>query len=538
MNVAPAAPLTEPGDPAVGSSRRVFAIVVGSGLSGLGVAIALKKEGIDDLVILERGDAVGGTWRDNVYPGCACDIPSHLYSYSFELNPRWSKTYAPQPEIRAYVEHCTDKYDLRRHVRTGSEVTACTFDEAAGEWTVDVVTRPVDGPPVRVRYVGTVLVLALGGLSKPSIANIPGKESFAGPSFHSAEWRTDVDLRGKRIGVIGTGASAIQFVPKIAPLASHLTLFQRTPPWVLPRRERDFTEKEKRAFERVPGLMRAYRSSLYALHEATLAAFIGDPRLFRPVQSAARSHLSSSIADKALRAKLTPTYTMGCKRILTSNDYYPALARPNVSVETTAIQAIDEAGVATADGVHHACDVLIYGTGFAVHDYLGGLPVKGLSGVDIHAAWTRGAEAYLGTSVAGFPNCFALLGPNVALGHNSIIVMIEAQVKHIVDVVRELRRTGAKWIEVRESVMRRFNDALHRRFAGSVWATGCASWYLDEHGKNTTIWPATTAEFWMRTRRFQPADYRLSSEVGVRQARDASDGAPHTPHDGTTGASA
>lgn len=485
--------------------RRTFALIVGSGFSGLAMAIALKKAGFDDLIIVEKGDAVGGTWRDNTYPGCACDVPSHLYSYSFELNPRWSRTYSAQPEIRAYVEHCTDKYDLRRHVLLSREVVACTFDERRGEWT----TETKDGEV----FVSTILVLAVGGLSKPFVAKIAGQDTFAGPAFHSAQWRHDVDLAGKRVGVVGTGASAIQFVPKIAPLAARLTLFQRTPAWVLPRNDRAFSEAEKQRFARRPGWHRLYRNSIYALQESFIAAFIGEPRLLEAAEVFAKRHLASAIADPSLRDKLTPRYTMGCKRILTSNDYYPALARPNVAVVTDAIERIDAAGVVTKDGQHHPCDVLVYGTGFAVHDYLGGLPVRGLGGKNVHDVWTRGAEAYLGTTIAGFPNCFALLGPNVGLGHNSIIFMIEAQVKHVMDVVRRLRGSGEAWIDVRPDVVRTFNDELHTRFAGTVWSSGCASWYLDANGRNTTLWPASTAEFWARTRRFSPEAYRLASEV-------------------------
>jgi cation diffusion facilitator CzcD-associated flavoprotein CzcO len=483
--------------------RRSFALVVGSGFSGLAMAIALKKAGLDDLVILERGKDIGGTWRDNTYPGCACDVPSHLYSFSFELNPHWSRSYATQPEIRAYMEHCTDKYDVRRHVELGQNVTACTFDEASGEWTVTTERGQT--------FVATILVLAVGGLSNAAFPKIPGRETFAGPSFHSAQWRHDVDLAGKRVGVIGTGASAVQFVPKIAPIVKELTLFQRTPPWVLPRPDRAFSDAEKARFARFPAVQRLYRSGLYTMHEAVLAAFVGDQRLLWPAQRRAKRHLESAVRDPARREKLLPRYTMGCKRVLTSNEYYPALARENVAIETNAITSIDETSVHTGDGARHEFDALIWGTGFAVHDYLGGLPIVGLGGRSIHETWTRGAEAYLGTTVAGFPNCFALLGPNVGLGHNSIIFMIEAQVKHAMDVIQRLRESGARWIDVQETTMRTFNDELQARFQGSVWSTGCASWYLDEHGKNTTIWPASTAEFWARTRRFDPSAYRLSA---------------------------
>jgi cation diffusion facilitator CzcD-associated flavoprotein CzcO len=491
--------------PVIAPTRRTFALIVGSGFSGLAMAIALKKAGLDDLVILERGDAIGGTWRDNTYPGCACDVPSHLYSFSFELNPRWSRSYATQPEIRAYMEHCTDKYDVRRHVELHQNVTACDFDETTGEWTVTTARGDT--------FVSTIVVLAVGGLSNPAFPNIAGRETFAGPSFHSAQWRHDVDLAGQRVGVIGTGASAVQFVPKIAPIVKELTLFQRTPPWVLPRPDRAFTEAEMARFARFPAVQRLYRSGLYTMHEAVLAAFVGDQRLLLPAQRRAKRHMESAVRDPARREQLLPRYTMGCKRVLTSNEYYPALARENVSIETHAITSIDESSVHTRDGGRHEVDVLIWGTGFAVHEYLGGLPIRGVGGRSLHDGWTRGAEAYLGTTIAGFPNCFALLGPNVGLGHNSIIFMIEAQVKHAMDVIRRLRESGARWIDVRESTMRAFNDELQSRFRGSVWSTGCASWYLDENGKNTTIWPASTAEFWARTRRFQPDAYRLAEPL-------------------------
>ena len=488
----------------------MFAIIIGSGFAGLCMAIALKRAGIDDFVVLEKAGAVGGTWRDNVYPGCACDVPSHVYSFSFEPNPRWSATYSPQPEIRAYVERCFDTYDVRRHVRLHTEATKAELDERTGLWTV--TTRSLDpaGASVEERLTGRVVVAGMGPLARFTLPKIPGLESFRGPKFHSAHWDTTFDPAGKRVAAVGTGASAIQFVPELAKTVDKLYLFQRTPAWVLPRRERSYSELEKRLFERVPALRKLHRESIFWLQEAKGFGFVRNPRILAFAERFAVRHLHASVQDPELRRKLTPSYRMGCKRILMSNTYYPALARPNVEVITDGIREVTPTGIVAGDGASRQVDAIVLGTGFDVHDYLGNLKVLGRGGRDLGALWAEeGAQAYLGVSVAGFPGMFVLVGPNTGLGHNSIIFMIESQVEHVMRIVERLRAAPGTVLDVREDVQREYNEDIQRRLSATVWASGCASWYIDSHGRNTTLWPGLCFEFRRATRELRPEDYRL-----------------------------
>jgi cation diffusion facilitator CzcD-associated flavoprotein CzcO len=437
-------------------------------------------------------------------------VPSHLYSFSFEPNPEWSRVYAPQPEIRAYLERCADRYDLRRHLQLDTELTAIERDD--DRWILH--TSRGD------RLTAELVVMATGGLSKPAIPSLPGIERFAGRRFHSATWDHGAPLDGARVAVVGTGASAIQFVPAIAPRVAQLHLFQRTPPWVLPRMDRAFTDDERRQFATQPLRRWAYRASIYARNELRSLAFGRDQRVLKWAQGIAKRHLARGVADPALQAKLTPDYTMGCKRILISDDYYPALARPNVEVVTDGIREVTATGVVTTDGSLRAVDTIIFGTGFAVHDYLGGIPVIGRGGRTLAEAWRGGAEAYLGTTVPGFPNLFAMTGPNTGLGHNSMVFMIESQAQYIRDCVRFMRRRGIATVEVRDDATRRFNDRLQARLAHTVWQEGgCRSWYLDEHGRNSSLWPGFTVEFWARTRRFDPAPYRLERRTAPAYAQ-------------------
>lgn len=494
-----------------------FAIVIGSGFSGLGMAIAMKRAGIDDFVVLERAESVGGTWRDNVYPGCACDVPSHVYSFSFERNPRWSATYATQPEIRRYIEHCADKYGVRRHVRLRTEATAAGFDERDGRWTVSTAS----GEQLTAR----VVIGALGPISRWTLPPIPGLERFAGRAFHSAGWDPSFDPQGKRVAAIGTGASAIQFVPELAKSAARLHLFQRTPAWVMPRPERDYSELEKWLFERFPGLGSLHRRALFWSLEAKGFGFVNDPRLLAWAERFAVANLHAGVKDPALRAKLRPSYRMGCKRILMSNTYYPALARPNVEVITDGIREVTADGVVGNDGVERPVDAIVFGTGFDVHDYLGALRCRGRGGRDLGALWAeQGAEAYLGTAVAGFPNFFSIIGPNTGLGHNSIIFMIESQVGHIMRCIEVLRATPGAAIEVREDVQRAYNEEIQRRLAATVWSTGCASWYLDARGRNTTLWPGYCYQFRRAARRFDLGDYQLVHCAGAEAGQGAARG--------------
>jgi cation diffusion facilitator CzcD-associated flavoprotein CzcO len=487
---------------------RVSAVIIGTGFGGLAMAIQLKRAGIHDLVLLEQADAIGGTWRDNHYPGAACDVPAHLYSFSFAPNPDWSCAFAPQPEIRAYMERVVDQFAIRPHVRLHARVTSAELDESRALWTV----RCADGRC----WEADIVVAATGGLSRPLVPTLPGLERFAGRTWHSARWDHGFELGGKRVAVVGTGASAIQFVPRIQPKVAKLHLLQRTPAWVLPRPDHDFSDDEKRRFRSGPRRW-LYRQALYWRHELRAIPFTLEPRILRLAERMAVKNLERHVADPALRRKLTPSYRMGCKRILMSNDYYPALARPNVEVVTDGIREVTARGVVVDDGSaggrELAVDAIAFGTGFDVHDYLGPITVVGRGGDELGARWRHSAEAYLGTTVPGFPNFFTVIGPNTGLGHNSIIVMIESQVRHIMACLAGMRAHGAALIEPRAEVTRRYNDELQRRLDRTVWASGCTSWYRDASGKNTTLWPGLTAEFAVRTWRFDPRAY-------VMQRRD------------------
>ncbi|MBC6460068.1 flavin-containing monooxygenase [Actinomadura sp. HBU206391] len=477
-------------------------VIVGSGFAGLGMAIQLKKAGFHDFVILEKNADVGGTWRDNTYPGCACDVPSHMYSFSFELNPGWSRMFAPQEEIWAYMRRCVAKHGLAEHLRYGSAVDAMEWDDSAGHWEVTVA----DGS----RYTPKAVIAGIGGLHIPSYPDIPGLERFAGAAFHSAEWDHSLDLEGKRVAVIGTGASAIQFVPPLAEKAARLHVFQRTAPWIQPRPDIRFSTPMRRALA-LPGAARAFRTAIYWVLEARSVGFTVDPRLSGAMKKVALDHLARQIRDPELRAKVTPDYTIGCKRILLSSDYYPALTRPNVDLVTDEIAEVTETGIVTASGSVHEVDVIVYGTGFKVADALTGQRITGRNGLKIQEAWADGIEAHHGVTVPGFPNLFLLSGPNTGLGHNSIIFMIETQIQHILGCLRLLSAAKGRAIEVRGPAVRRFNDRVQRRLRRAVWSQGgCRSWYLDENGVNRTLWPGFSFEYWAGTRRPDPADYTVT----------------------------
>jgi cation diffusion facilitator CzcD-associated flavoprotein CzcO len=484
------------------SATRTHAVViVGTGFSGIGMAIALAKAGVRDFVILEKADRVGGTWRENTYPGCACDIRSHLYSFSFEPKADWSREFAPQPEILGYIEHCADKFGLRPHIRFGAEVTGAEYDEAAAAW--DVTTS--DGGVIR----GKALVIGQGPLHQPSVPELPGLERFEGQAFHSARWDHDYDLAGKRVAVIGTGASAIQFVPQIADQTAHLTVFQRTAPWIMPRPDRAFTEAQKRRFEKIPLTRIAHRNLIYWLQESFVLGF-EHPKIIKAAERLGRAHLARQVADPGLRRKLTPDYTLGCKRTLVSSDYYPVFSRPDVDLETSGIAEIREHCIVTRDGREIEVDAIIFGTGFHVTDAMAKAHITGRNGLEITDVWRDGVTAHLGTTVAGFPNLFFLVGPNTGLGHNSIIFMIESQVRYIIGCLRLVARSGAASIEARPDVQARFNAWVQDKSRGSVWLKGgCASWYLDSEGVNRSLWPASTVNFWLRMRRVRPTDFIL-----------------------------
>ena len=497
-----------PAQQPVGSAtaRRVESVdvlIVGTGFSGLGAAIKIKQQGGRSFVILERADEVGGTWRENHYPGCACDVPSHLYSFSFEPNPRWSRMFAPQGEILEYLKHCADKYGLRPHIRFRSEVVRADFDEPSGTWHIETAS----GAAFRARYV----FLGIGALSRPARPELPGLERFTGKTFHSAEWDHSYPLAGKRVAVIGTGASAIQIVPQIAPLVEKLVLYQRTPPWIMPKPDRPISEREQELFRALPVLQKLRRGLIYWTMELRGLGFAVDPRLNRALGALGRWWIRRQIQDPVLRAKVTPTYLAGCKRILIANDYYPALTRPNVEVITDPITEVTEHGIRTADGSHHELDAILFATGFRVSDLLTPMVIHGRNGQELNAAWREGASAYLGTTMSSFPNLFMLMGPNTGLGHNSMIFMIEAQLDYAMRYIRAVEHKGARFADVVPGAQAEFNQRLQHRLRRGVWATGCKSWYLDENGQNRTLWPGFTFEFWLRTRRLHAADYSFAA---------------------------
>ena len=475
-------------------------VIIGSGFAGLGMAIRLKKAGYHDFVILEKDDDLGGTWRDNKYPGCACDVPSHMYSFSFELNPDWSRMFSPQEEIWAYLRRCADKHGVTAHIHYGSAVERMEWDDAERRWHVTTTSGDV--------YTTRAIVSGSGGLHVPFIPEIPGADRFVGAAFHSAQWDWSCDLSGKRVAVIGTGASAIQFIPEIAKQAGRVHVFQRTPSWVEPRPDFAFPPAVRATFRAAPPVTRAFRDGLYWYLEARGAGFAVHPRLLAPLQRLAKRQIERQIDDPVLRAKVTPDYMVGCKRLLLSSNYYPALARPNVDVVTDHIAEITETGVVCADGSAYDVDVIIYGTGFRTVEVIEEMNLSGREGVKLQDVWRGGVEAHHGITVAGFPNFFILLGPNTAVGHNSVVFMIESQVQHVMSCLRLLAKEKAETIEVRAPALRRFNDGIQRRLRRRVWSTGgCNSYYLDDKGVNRALWPGFSFEYWARTRRARRADY-------------------------------
>jgi cation diffusion facilitator CzcD-associated flavoprotein CzcO len=476
--------------------------VIGAGFAGIGSAVRLREHGISDFVVLERADSVGGTWRDNTYPGCACDVPSHLYSFSFAPNPEWSHVFSRQPEIRAYLERVTDEFGVRPHVHTGTDLVSGAWDDEALLWRLETSRGPLTAD---------VLISGCGGLVEPALPDVPGVQTFRGPAFHSARWHHDVDLTGKRVAVVGTGASAIQFVPELQKQVAHLTVFQRTPPWIVPRHDRTISGLERALFRRVPALQAAARNGIYWLRELNLLAFTRGGPLRSAAEREARKNLESAIADPELRAKLTPDYDIGCKRVLLSNDYYPAIAQPNVSVVTTAVARVTPDGVVDGDGVEHPVDVIVYGTGFRVMDIPVAHRLTGREGRTLSEEWQRtGAEAHRGTTVSGFPNLFLLLGPNTALGHSSVVFMIEAQIHYVMEALEARQAYGARAVEVRRAAQDAYNAQIHAQLDTTVWNQGgCRAWYRDENGKNFTLWPTHTFTFRKQTERFDGEAYEL-----------------------------
>jgi cation diffusion facilitator CzcD-associated flavoprotein CzcO len=487
-------------------------VIVGAGFAGLGAAIALKRAGRHDFVVLERGDDVGGTWRDNDYPGCRCDVPSHLYSFSFAPNPDWSASFSAQPEIQAYLQRTAREFGVLPHVRLRTELLDAQWYADEGRW--HVVTNDGD-------YRARILVLGNGALSDPSVPDLPGLDSFAGTTFHSAAWRWDHDLRGRRVAVVGTGASAIQFIPHVQREAAHLTVVQRTPPWVMPRRDRPIRAIERWLYRRFPFLQRLTRAGIYTGRELIVVPFTMAPRILRIGERNALRFLAKQVSDPALRAKLTPHYRLGCKRVLLANDYYPALTQPNVDVVTDPIVEVLPHAVVTADATggrsEQAVDTIIFGTGFHVTDPPIATRVRGAGGRTLAEHWANGVSAHRGLAVAGFPNLFFLVGPNTGLGHNSIVLMIEAQLRYLIDLLDQMDSRGIAALAPRADAQDAYNERIQRALAGTVWNTGgCASWYLDANGRNTTLWPTFTFIFHRQMWRCDLSEYDVAHRVAAQ----------------------
>jgi cation diffusion facilitator CzcD-associated flavoprotein CzcO len=490
------------------NSAVVEVLIVGGGFSGLCMAIKLLQAGMKSFLLIEKSDDIGGTWYDNRYPGCACDIPSHLYSFSFELSPDWTRMYPGRAEIHAYLKRCVEKYGVGPYIRLKTRFCEAIWNDKGKLWQISA--HETGGAPLRIR--ARVLVSGMGGLHVPNVPKLPGIERFAGPAFHSSQWDYSVDLNGKNVGVVGTGASAIQFVPQIAPKVGKLYLFQRTPPWVVPRVDFAFSEKAKRRFQRFWLARWGFRQYIFWRQEFRVLGFLGNQFVRGKATGIATRHLFRRVKDPQVRTALTPKYELGCKRVLVSDDFYPAMNRENVELVTSGIREVRERSIVTADGSERPIDVLIYGTGFRATEALIGARIVGRGGVEIHDAWRERMNAYYGITVSGYPNFFLLLGPNTGLGHNSIILMTEAQVRYVMSCLKVMRRTKKQVIEVREERQKEFVADVYERLKGTVWQSGgCKSWYQDAGtGENTTLWPGTVIEYIRRTRHAVAADYTLT----------------------------
>jgi cation diffusion facilitator CzcD-associated flavoprotein CzcO len=489
-----------------GGSRAydVRTLIVGTGFSGLGMAIKLLERGDDDMLLIEKADTVGGTWRENTYPGCACDVPSHMYSFSFAPNPDWSQMYAPQQEIWDYLEDVADRYGVRRFIRFRTFFHGARWDPEAAVWRCEL-----EGPDGRYELAARFLVSAVGGLHVPAKPDLPGLDEFEGEVWHSAEWNHDFPLEGKRVAVVGTGASAIQFVPEIVPQVAHLDLYQRTAPWVLPRIDRQIPRLERALYRRLPFLQRAYRWAIYWYLELVMLRAVKSQRFGRIFERLGLRHLARQVSDPDKRRKLTPRFEFGCKRLLMSNDYYPALDQPHVDVITEPIERVTPRGV-VAGGTERPVDALILATGFDVQALKTKMTVVGPNGETLAERWDReGVTAHRGTMVAGFPNLFFLMGPNTGLGHNSVVFMAEFQIELADQAMRAVIGNGAGGIAPKESAQRAYNKRLQRALDRAVWSRSCKSWYLDEHGRNITLWPHSTWRWALEMHRLRPREYEL-----------------------------
>jgi cation diffusion facilitator CzcD-associated flavoprotein CzcO len=482
-----------------GTARDVGIAIIGSGFAGLGMAITLKRRGESDFVVLERAGDVGGTWRDNTYPGAACDVQSNLYSFSFAPNPDWGRSYSEQPEIQAYLQGVADRFEVRRHCVFGADVTSARWDDVTRRWLVSTAAGD---------FRARVLVSAAGALADPAFPDIAGLDSFAGTVMHSARWNADHDLTGEGVAVIGTGASAIQVVPAIQPIVGSIAVYQRTPAWVVPRTDHPVTPRMRRLYRLVPGLQKGIRAVLYLLREFLVIGLARRRRFLKPVARLARAHLHRQVRDPKLRAALTPDYTIGCKRILISNDYFPAVAAPNAELVTAGIAEIRPHSIVTNDGVERPTDTIVLATGFHVTDLPIAKRIRGRGGRSLADVWSAGMVSNRSSTVAGFPNLFLLVGPNVGVGHTSMVYMIESQLAYVDDALRTMDAEGLAALETTPDAQEAWRALIADKSKGTVWlGGGCASWYLDEHGHNTTLWPDFTFRFRRLTRSLDRENY-------------------------------
>jgi len=483
--------------------------IIGAGFAGLIAALKLKEAGKNSFVIFERASEIGGTWRDNIYPGCACDVAVHLYSFAAAPNPEWNNLYAGQAEILDYLKNVTCKKELEKHIQLNTDIVEATFDAELGIW------RLMDRQ--RNETTVSVLLLAMGPLNRPSIPKFERIDNFKGVSFHTSQWNRNVDLADKRVAVIGTGASAIQVIPAIAPVVRQLTVLQRTPAWVADRSDKKISETSKSRYKRFPVLQRMRRELFYWMSEFLGLGFLGNKWLNKIMQWTALQKLKKEVKDPALRKKLKPGYTIGCKRILKSDDYYPTFNRRNVTLVTEAIEKFTPTGILTKDGKEHPQDVVIFATGFVAADFDLYIKITGINNGNLIEEWkSTGAQAYLGTTLSGYPNMALLLGPNTGLGHNSILHMIESQMNYIIQYIQYIERLeGNGYIDLKTEVQDGYNVRIQRQLERTVWASGCSSWYMNAKGKNTTLYPGLTVTFRKETRKFNPQDYTRSHSATI-----------------------
>lgn len=484
--------------------KQVEQLIIGTGFSGVGIAVKLKEAGFEDFVVLEKGDCPGGAWRENHYPGCCCDVQSHLYSYSFAPNPDWSRSYAPQQEIKEYIADTARKFGVYDKIKFNHAVTSAKYNEDSGRWIVTCATGE--------QFDAKVVVSGIGGLHYPQIPNIKGLKKFKGKVFHSAQWEHDYDFENKDVAVIGTGASAIQFVPQLLKKVKNLTLFQRSAPWVLPKPNRKISALEQSLFRSFPILQKAYRAFYYVKLEIRTLVFVYKPESLGFFEYYFSRHLKKQVKDPVLRKKLTPDTKLGCKRVLLSNDYYPALAQTNAHVCTDGIKEVTADSVVDSHGEKHKVDAIVFGTGFKAGDSYSAIDIQGTGGQSLNEAWKDGAKTYAGISVNGFPNFYMMMGPNTGLSHNSFVYMIESQTRYILDAIKKTSSNNWKSVDVKPASQEGFVQQVQEQSKGSVWVTGCQNWYLDEQGRNWALWPGFTFQYRHDVRRFDAAQYSITAE--------------------------